>query len=442
MQPYVSPTYGWTLTPPLSERRDMAFDFSGLGGQVQAIMKKNPDMDIDQRRELARETMRLAFEHLGTRILFALDAMRAKDRETNRQLQCDRTDVEKKGEASTDTEASPGTIVAGAATAESTTVDSATAGTTITEPTTAESASETAATELTITPESATKPPTTARTATAEEAAPVSTVPKTLVVAGGVAANRFLQHVLTRMLSARGYPSDQLAIVRPPTEFCTDNAAMVAWAGLEMWESGWYSDLNVLPQRRWPLDDGRGDEDGDKQGDNGEPRGGILALGGWLPRSQLEVVDDEKVAAEAHERALNALAKEIEAKAVGEEQDEEVIIGPGGKKTKKKKPKTVTKPRDWAVDWEAEDWNDKWGVQPDPSEFEPQPELFDWAADWHDWNRKYARLDEIRAERRREEAYQEWLERRKSTEWVGKLKKRKAKELARARANRIRLRYQ
>ncbi|KAK4250828.1 hypothetical protein C7999DRAFT_11418 [Corynascus novoguineensis] len=363
MQPYVSPTYGWTLTPPLSERRDMAFDFSGLGGQVQAIMKKNPDMDIDQRRELARETMRLAFEHLGTRILFALDAMRAKDRETNRQLQ--------------------------------------------------------------------------------QEAAPVSSVPKTLVVAGGVAANRFLQHVLTRMLSARGYPPDQLAIVRPPPEFCTDNAAMVAWAGLEMWESGWYSDLNVLPQRRWPLDDGRGDEDGDKQGDNGEPRGGILALGGWLPRSQLEVVDDEKVAAEAHERALNALAKEIEAKAVGEEQDEEVIIGPGGKKTKKKKkPKAVTKPRDWTVDWEAEDWNDKWGVQPDPSEFEPQPELFDWAADWHDWNRKYARLDEIRAERRREEAYQEWLERRKSTEWVGKLKKRKAKELARARANRIRLRYQ
>ncbi|KAL2178702.1 glycoprotease family-domain-containing protein [Thermothelomyces heterothallicus CBS 202.75] len=340
IRPYVSPTYGWTLTPPLAERRDMAFDFSGLGGQVQAIMKKNPDMDIPQRRELARETMRLAFEHLVTR---------------------------HRGRLRSDQSSTPTTS---------------------------------------------------------------SSVPKTLVVAGGVAANRFLQHILARMLSARGYPPDTLTIVRPPPEFCTDNAAMVAWAGMEMWEAGWYSDLNVLPQRRWSLDDGDGDGDGDGAG-AGPGKGGILGLGGWLPRSQLENKDDKKAEAEARarERALEKLEKEIEDKAVGEgSKKKNTGAGAGAGAGAKAAP-----PQDWTIYWN--DWNEKWGEPPEPGLHH------DWAADWEDWD-KFERRQRLRNEERRRERIRRWLESRKLTAWVGKLKKRQARKLERMRRERIKLKYQ
>ncbi|KAL2020874.1 hypothetical protein VTK56DRAFT_7865 [Thermocarpiscus australiensis] len=67
----------WFLTPPLSESRAMQFDFSGLGGQVRALVQRNPAMDVAQRRVLARATMKLAFEHLVSRVIFALDNMKA-----------------------------------------------------------------------------------------------------------------------------------------------------------------------------------------------------------------------------------------------------------------------------------------------------------------------------------------------------------------------------
>jgi len=78
---------------------------------------------------------------------------------------------------------------------------------------------------------------------------------RTLVVAGGVAANAAIRDALTRLCSDRGF-----AIKKPPPKLCTDNAAMVAWAGVERSQLGHFDELGVAPRARWPLqaDPGRG----------------------------------------------------------------------------------------------------------------------------------------------------------------------------------------
>ena len=70
-----------------------------------------------------------------------------------------------------------------------------------------------------------------------------------LVVAGGVAANGAIRSALTREAEARGF-----AMVAPPVRLCTDNAVMVAWAGLERLRLGWTDDVDFAPRPRWPLD--------------------------------------------------------------------------------------------------------------------------------------------------------------------------------------------
>ncbi|KAI1267093.1 glycoprotease family-domain-containing protein [Xylariaceae sp. FL1019] len=167
---------GWTLTPPLAlmgqgPEAVSTYDFSGLNGHVQKVVAARPEMDVDERRLLAREVLRLTFEHLASRVLFAL------------------RDSEKAGERV-----------------------------------------------------------------------------KTIVLSGGVASNKFLRHVVRAMLDARGFEDIQL--VAPPVSLCTDNAAMIAWTGIEMYEQGWRSNLDVLVSRKWPLD----------PRDEG---GGILGLPGW-----------------------------------------------------------------------------------------------------------------------------------------------------------------
>lgn len=89
----------------------------------------------------------------------------------------------------------------------------------------------------------------------------------TIVVSGGVASNKFLRHVLREFLDARGYTHIKLSF--PPIELCTDNALMIAWAGIEMYEAGYRSHLDIAPIRKWPLD-------------SRFPNGGILEVGGWL----------------------------------------------------------------------------------------------------------------------------------------------------------------
>jgi N6-L-threonylcarbamoyladenine synthase len=73
-----------------------------------------------------------------------------------------------------------------------------------------------------------------------------------VVMAGGVAANSFLRHILAKTLCAHGYPHVELHF--PPPKFCTDNAAMIGWAGLEMFEAGHINPFSIRAIRKWPLD--------------------------------------------------------------------------------------------------------------------------------------------------------------------------------------------
>ena len=70
-----------------------------------------------------------------------------------------------------------------------------------------------------------------------------------LVVAGGVAANRAIADRLGRLATGAGF-----ALHVPPAWLCTDNAAMIAWAGLERFRLGLTDDFAAPARARWPLD--------------------------------------------------------------------------------------------------------------------------------------------------------------------------------------------
>ncbi|MFZ5791302.1 MAG: tRNA (adenosine(37)-N6)-threonylcarbamoyltransferase complex transferase subunit TsaD [Pseudomonadota bacterium] len=70
-----------------------------------------------------------------------------------------------------------------------------------------------------------------------------------LVVAGGVAANGRIRQALQAVAQAHGLP-----LVAPPARLCTDNAAMIAWAGIERLKAGARDGLDFAARPRWPLD--------------------------------------------------------------------------------------------------------------------------------------------------------------------------------------------
>ena len=72
-----------------------------------------------------------------------------------------------------------------------------------------------------------------------------------LVVAGGVAANTAVRGALAGLAREHG-----LRFVAPPLWLCTDNAAMIAWAGAERYAAGLTDALDIAARPRWPLDPG------------------------------------------------------------------------------------------------------------------------------------------------------------------------------------------
>ncbi|HLN09224.1 MAG TPA: tRNA (adenosine(37)-N6)-threonylcarbamoyltransferase complex transferase subunit TsaD [Xanthobacteraceae bacterium] len=74
--------------------------------------------------------------------------------------------------------------------------------------------------------------------------------PTGLVVAGGVAANATIRRALTRVAREAG-----TTLVAPPPALCTDNGAMIAWAGAERIARGLTDSLATGPHARWPLEE-------------------------------------------------------------------------------------------------------------------------------------------------------------------------------------------
>jgi N6-L-threonylcarbamoyladenine synthase len=73
--------------------------------------------------------------------------------------------------------------------------------------------------------------------------------PNALVIAGGVAANGAIRETLARFCAQAG-----LRLVAPPQNLCTDNGAMIAWAGIERLRLDLTDNLGVAARPRWPLD--------------------------------------------------------------------------------------------------------------------------------------------------------------------------------------------
>ena len=71
----------------------------------------------------------------------------------------------------------------------------------------------------------------------------------TFAVAGGVSANMQIRGALEIVSRAAG-----VQFLAPPLRLCTDNAAMIAWAGIERFRAGHCDDMTLEARPRWPLD--------------------------------------------------------------------------------------------------------------------------------------------------------------------------------------------
>lgn len=73
--------------------------------------------------------------------------------------------------------------------------------------------------------------------------------PTAFVLAGGVAANQKIRETIEHFAFSCGVP-----FFAPPVELCTDNGAMIAWAGLEQFQSGRRDSLGFAPNTQWSLE--------------------------------------------------------------------------------------------------------------------------------------------------------------------------------------------
>jgi len=76
----------------------------------------------------------------------------------------------------------------------------------------------------------------------------INAAPKTLVVAGGVAKNSAIRAAMEKLATQHN-----IVFAAPPMNLCTDNGAMIAWAGIENYNIGNIVREPVAPRPRWPL---------------------------------------------------------------------------------------------------------------------------------------------------------------------------------------------
>ena len=75
-------------------------------------------------------------------------------------------------------------------------------------------------------------------------------VTPTIAIAGGVAANKSISRALLKVAQ-----NQEFDMIIPDPKLCTDNAAIIASAGGELFVNGEYSVENLNPRPRWPLDE-------------------------------------------------------------------------------------------------------------------------------------------------------------------------------------------
>jgi N6-L-threonylcarbamoyladenine synthase len=73
---------------------------------------------------------------------------------------------------------------------------------------------------------------------------------KNFVLSGGVAANKYIGGNLKNLIQ-----QNELNYYSPPLKLCTDNAVMIAWAGLERFKAGQSDGFNFIPRARWSLEE-------------------------------------------------------------------------------------------------------------------------------------------------------------------------------------------
>ena len=71
-----------------------------------------------------------------------------------------------------------------------------------------------------------------------------------LIVAGGVAANKTIRENLLILSNEKSFET-----IFPDPKLCGDNAAMIAWAGIQRFKKNMIDDLNIFAKSRWPLDE-------------------------------------------------------------------------------------------------------------------------------------------------------------------------------------------
>jgi len=69
------------------------------------------------------------------------------------------------------------------------------------------------------------------------------------IVAGGVAANKTIRDNLSTLSTEMNFET-----IYPDLKFCGDNAAMIAWAGIQRFKKNMIDDVNISAKSRWPLD--------------------------------------------------------------------------------------------------------------------------------------------------------------------------------------------
>ena len=70
-----------------------------------------------------------------------------------------------------------------------------------------------------------------------------------LIVAGGVAANETIRKNLSALSKEINFET-----IYPDQKFCSDNAAMIAWAGIQRFKKNLIDNFNLPAKSRWPLD--------------------------------------------------------------------------------------------------------------------------------------------------------------------------------------------